>query len=154
MNTPFLLDTCVLQRYLDAQALQKWPEIQARVDDAVVESGGLYISAVTAFEIRRGLEVLARKDKGRSKIRRAELLLRNAVILEIGDRGGAPWRVGTHLFADGRLHEPAIKISDGDLLIAATAIAHERILMTADRPLYENLRNLGYGRWAQLLTPA
>lgn len=154
MNTPFLFDTCVLQRYLDAHALQKWPEIQARVDDAVVESGGLYISAVTAFEIRRGLEVLARRGEGRSKIRRAELLLRNAVILEVGDRGGAPWRVGTHLFADGRFHEPAITISDGDLLIAATAIAHERILMTADRPLYENLRNLGYGQWAQLLTPA
>lgn len=76
------------------------------------------------------------------------------MILEIGDRGGAPWRVGTHVFADGRLHEPAIKIADGDLLIAATAIAHERVLMTADRPLYENLRHLGYGQWAQLLAPA
>lgn len=151
MSVAYLFDTCAVQRYLDARAQQGAPGIRARVEEAMAASGGLYISAVTAFEIRRGLEVLAREGKGRRKRRLAELFLRDAVILELGDRGGAAWRVGIRLYADGQLHKPAITLSDGDLLIAATAIAHERILVTADRRLYENLARLGYGESAELL---
>jgi predicted nucleic acid-binding protein len=154
MSTSFLLDTCVVQRYLDPRTQQQWPHVQECVDCAVAESGGLYISAITAFEIRRGLEVLARKGEGRRKLRMAELFLRNAMILELGGRGGAPWRVAIGLFAGGQVLKPAINIADADLLIAATAIAHERILVTADRRLHENLKGLGYARWTRLLTPA
>jgi predicted nucleic acid-binding protein len=154
MSAPFLFDTCVVQQYLDVQAQQRSPDFQSRVDDALAASGGLYISAVTAFEIRRGLAVLERKGEGRRKIRMAELFLRNAMILELGDRGGEPWRVGIRLYADGKVRKPAITLSDADLLIAATAIAQGRILVTADRGLYENLETLGYRQSAMLLTSA
>lgn len=92
MSAPFLFDTCVVQQYLDARAQQGSPEFWSRVDDALA----------TSFEVRRGLAVLARKGEGRRKIRMAELFLRNAMILELGGRGGEPWRVGVRLYADGR----------------------------------------------------
>lgn len=154
MSTQFLLDTCAVQHYLHPRAGVQWPDVQARIEEAVAASGGLYISAITAFEIRRGLEVLARRGDGRRKIRLAELFLRNAVILDLGDCGGAPWRIAVGLFADGKVHEPAIHIADADLLIAATAIAHERILVTADRGLHEYLQALGHAQWTRLLAPA
>lgn len=125
--------------------------MRARIERPMGEAGGLYISAVTAFEIRRHLEVLARTGEGRSKIRRTELFLRDAMIIEPGDRAGHSWRVAARLYADGKLHRPAIQLSDGDLLIAATAIAHERVLMTTDLPLWENLQALGYGEWVTSL---
>ena len=154
MSAQYLFDTCAIQQYLDAKAQQKSSDFRSLVDAAVAASGGLYISEITAFEIRRGLAVLARKGEGRRKIRMAELFLRNAIILELGDRGGAAWRVGIRLYADGKVHKPAITLSDADLLIAATAIAHERILVTADRGLYENLERLGHRQWAVLLASA
>jgi predicted nucleic acid-binding protein len=147
MSKAFLFDTCVVEQYLHPRTEQKWPGMRAHVDRAVSEAGGMYISAVTAFEIRRHLEVLARTGQGRSKVLRTELFLRDAVLLELGDRGGTSWRVAARLYADGKLHRPAIQLSDGDLLIAATAIAHERVLATTDLPLYENLQALGYGEW-------
>lgn len=147
MSHPFLFDTCVVEQYLHPGAEQRWPGVRARVERAISEAGGLYLSAVTAFEIRRHLEVLARTGQGRSKIRKTELFLREAVILEPGDRGGASWRAAARLYADGKLHQPAIQLSDGDLLIAATAIAHERVLVTTDRHLHANLQSLGHGAW-------
>lgn len=147
MSQPFLFDTCVVQQYLDPRTEQKWPGLRARIEHAITEAGGVYLSAITAFEIRRYLEVLARTGQGRSKIRKTELFLREAVIFEPGDRGGASWRAAARLYADGQLHQPAILLSDGDLLIAATAIAHERILVTTDLKLYKNLQALGHGAW-------
>lgn len=151
MSQPFLFDTCVVEQYLHPRAPQKWPGMLTRVERAIDEAGGMYISAVTAFEIRRHLEVLARTGQGRSKIRKTELFLREAMILEPGERGGASWRVAARLYADGKLHRPAIPLSNGDLLIAATAIAHARVLVTTDRLLCENLQALGHGEWVTSL---
>lgn len=145
MRAAFLFDTCIIGRYLDARAAERWPGLVPRVSSAIAEAGGLYISAITAFEIRRGLKVLELRGQGRSKRRKAELFLRSATILETSARGGAPWRAAARMYAEAACHKPAIKLSDGDLLIAATAVAHARVLVTVDGPLHENLHKLGYG---------
>lgn len=146
MSAAFLFDTCTIGRYLDARAPERWPGLVARVSSAIAGAGGLYISAVTAFEIRRGLKKLELRGKGRRKCIRAELFLRgDATILELSDRGGVPWRVAARMYAEAACHKPAITLSDGDLLIAATAIAHDRVLVTVDGPLHKNLKKLGYG---------
>ena len=144
---PHLIDTSALQHYLHPQAQSKWPKLVERVDAVMSADGTLNLSAMTAYELRRGLRVLALQNRGQAKTRRAELLLRQSVILGLG---GA-WSVATDIYAAAAVHKPAIVLSDGDTLIAATAFAAKYTLVTSDAKLGKNLSALGYGGQVETL---
>lgn len=144
---PHLIDTSALQHFLHPQAKQKWPLLVARIAEIIEGDGTLNLCAMTAFEIRRGLRVLALRGEGRDKQLRAELLLRRSLILGLG----AAWTGATDIFASGAMHKPAIKLSDGDLLIAACAFAQGYTLVTSDKRLGKNLALLGYERHVEIL---
>ena len=143
MSRALLFDTCVVQHYLHPKVLDRWPHLAERIARAVRDAGGFHISEVIAFEIRRGLAVLARKGQGRKKAARAELLLRKAYTHPLN---AMSWHRAIDIYADGQEHRPVVNLSDGDLLITATAVASSRILLTMDRRLHEALCALGASR--------
>lgn len=83
-----------------------------------------------------------------------EQLIRSADVLGLGAAGLGPWSVASELYAVGQLSKPAIVLSDGDLLIAATATHHGRTLVTADMNLARSLAAIGWGLAVDLLERA
>jgi predicted nucleic acid-binding protein len=137
----------VVLHYLNSKELERWPGLIEAVESVITADGGMNISAVTAFEIRRGFEELKRRGRGQRKAIGAELLLRRATIHELDD---AVWRIGVDLYAAGKVHTSPITLSDADLLISATAIAKDRILLTTDEKLCRILQALGYSHHVSL----
>jgi predicted nucleic acid-binding protein len=143
MSVGFLVDTSVVSWYLDRHARTRHPALVGWLDD-LISREGLCISAVSLYELKRGVEGLLRQGEGSRKAARIEMLLREATILGLDERGFAGWRVAADLWASSRQHEPSVVLSEGDLLIVATALMHDRQLVTVDRNLQTRLRTLGH----------
>lgn len=111
------------------------------------------MSFVTQYECRRGLEELARRGEGRSKLVSFEKLLARVDVLGLDLAGGRGWNLAAHLWAEGRALKPALVLTDADLLVAATALTHARTLLTADRGLAEGLQRLSLGVTVEWVPP-
>jgi len=133
-----LLDTNVVSTYLKPDAKKRFPELVSRVDQIVAEEG-LTISAVTLYELRRGLLDLELRGQGRSARVRTEKLLRIAYPLGLDHLDFTGWDRAAELWARGRRVKPAVVFEEGDLLIAATALAHGRTLVTCEARLRDGL---------------
>lgn len=109
--------------------------------------------SVVAYELRRGF-MLDELRRGGSLKKRAlfERLLTTARILGLDEPGGHPWTVAAELWASAKARKPAMAIAEADLLIAATALAHDGILVTSDEPLARKLEALGFGERLELLS--
>jgi len=136
-----LVDTCVVSAWLGRDAKRRTPKLVRFVDD-LVEGDGLCMSAVSAWELRRWMQLLERSGQGKHKRVRMEKLLRSCEILSL-DHSSA-WDVATTLWVDGKLQTPAVVFSDADLLIAATAAAYERPFATSDSRLAERLATVHF----------
>jgi hypothetical protein len=90
------------------------------------------------------VEGLLRQGQGSRKAARIEMLLREATILGLDERGFTGWRVAADLWANCKHHEPSVVLSEGDLLIVATALTHDRQLVTVDSNLQASLKVIGY----------
>lgn len=145
--TDFLFDTNAVQSLIDPR---RPPALVAEVEERVRESG-LVISAVTAFELRRGVRVLRLKGEGRRKEANIERLIRSADVLGLDAPAPAPWTTAADLYARGQVMKPAVVVADADLLIAATALHYSRTLVTTDGRLAENLKAIGAGPEVVLL---
>lgn len=53
------------------------------------------------------------------------------------------WKIASDLRVQSQTRSPAIVVSEGDLLITATAIAHKRALVTVDDKLRARLKEMG-----------
>src|SRR5206468_4284700 len=91
------------------------------------------------------------RGQGQRKIIEVEKLLRSAYALDVASGG---WEIAAELWAQGQVQKPAIVFSEGDLLIAATAAAHERTLVTSDEALAANLLRVGYAGEVEVLAGA
>ena len=82
------------------------------------------------------------------------MLLRESTILGLDERGFAGWRIAADLWANCRRHQPSVVLSEGDLLIVATSLMHDRRLVTVDMKLQAGLRSLGLGGVLHILPAA
>ena len=141
MTPPVLVDTSVVSWYLHRDArtrhpvLVEWIEKEFRRD-------GLHISSVTIYELRRGLAELQLRGQGTRKTARVEWLLRQAIVHGLDAFDNLGWKLAADLWAKARASSPAEILSEGDLLITATALAHGRALVTVDDKLRHQLKRL------------
>lgn len=142
MNPPVVVDTSVVSWYLRRDARTAYPRLVEWLDD-VIAKDGLHISAVTLYELRRGVGELRARGQGARKAARVEQILRRATVLGLDATDHLGWKIAADLWIKGRTQSPALVFSDGDLLIAATALAHRRALATVDENLRSRLRDLG-----------
>jgi predicted nucleic acid-binding protein len=134
-----LVDTNVVSSFLREGAAHRSPKLAAFMEQ-LLAAGNLTISAVTEFELRRGVEELVSKGQGRKRLVMLTKFLEHCEILSL-DGGG--WELAAKLWAKGRTHKPAIVFTDADLLIAATAFFHERTFATSEANLVTNLALIG-----------
>lgn len=82
-----------------------------------------------------------------------EKLLRSAYVLPLDDSGGRVWRTAAELWARGKNRKPHLNLGEVDLLIAATAIASDRTLVTMDRTLADSLALLDHADAVHFVAP-
>lgn len=140
----------MVSQYLAPDAPTKYPGLVKRVRD-LVTSQGVCLSVVTVYELRRGVRLLVARGEGRRKERRLNMFLQEATALSLDHDGGQGWNVAADLWVRGQLHKPAVNVSEGDLLILATAITHGRALLTTDAALGDRAQELGVGGAVEVL---
>jgi predicted nucleic acid-binding protein len=107
MSAGFLVDTSVVSWYLDRHARARHPSLVNWLDDLIPREG-LCISAVSLYELKRGVERPLRHGRGSRKAARIEMLLREATILGLDERGFAGWRVAAVLWPTANTTSPAL----------------------------------------------
>ena len=110
--------------------------------ERVLEEDGLRISAMTLYELERGLRKLERRAEGRVKRRKWNLFLSTATVFGLDEPTFQPWVIAADLHARVATSSPAITISEIDLLILATAMVHGMVLLTSDRRLSDGCSTL------------
>lgn len=145
-----VLDTNLATLLVDPKKSARAPTATETVRGIVAEEG-LTIAAVTLYELRRGAVQLRMRKAGKTKASRIERTLRIATVLGLDEAGFAGWDVAAHLWAVGRESKPARVFSEADLLIAATAIFHDHVLVTSEARLAELLTQLGYAHAVEVV---
>ena len=138
-----LLDTNIVSAFLHRDASKKTPKLFAFVTGRLL-TDGLAISHVTQFELRRGIEELVRRGEGRRMLVAFEKFMERVQLLGLDAGWGEGWNLAARLWAEGRSQKPALKLTDADLLIAATAAFHSHELATADAKLAEGLKRISF----------
>ncbi len=138
-----LFDTNVLSDFLRPGAAEKLPSTELFVRTAL-ETDNIKIAFVTQYEMLRlgllqGLEM-----KGRRKLVALRKFLERCEVLGLDAHGGAGWAHAAELWARLRVQKPAVVLSEGDLLITATASFHQETLITFDAKLVERLHAVGF----------
>lgn len=131
-----LLDTDILSEVLK----QKDARVVRRASEYLAEHGQFAISAMTRYEVVRGL-----KDKdATAQVARFETFCRHSIVYAITDaildRTSDLWVVGRR---QGHPHR------DADLIIAATALMHGRVLVTGNRDHFAWVPDLTIMDWRE-----
>lgn len=129
----YLLDTNIVTAFI-----KRNPQVLTRLQAAQDGSQDLFISGITYYETRRGL--LYTKATRQTII--FELLRLNTDILLLDDLNIL--EVAANIHVD--LKRRGKTIQDADILIAATAIAHNLILVSNDSDMV-NVQNLQLENW-------
>lgn len=151
MSALYLLDTCVISNVMKPGAQKLYPGLVARFE-RVVKEQGCYLSVVTVFEIRRGLECAARAGVAVAHRAAVEHLLAASRVFDLGGQDDPAWRFACDVWAAGRSRQPPVSLPTlEDLLIAATAHANDFTLLTTDAQLHSRLTLLGFGATLELV---
>ena len=147
----WLFDTCAVSAYIA-------PDSKKRPDELVslwtaAEAEGICVSSATVYELRRGMRKLGLRGEGRRQSVVLEKILRTASVITLDDWMGATWRAAVDLWADGQALRPSQVMGEMDLLIAATALATDRTLVTMDVGLRDALTRLGRGDRVRWIAP-
>ena len=131
-----LLDTDMLNEVLK----QKNAQVVQHASAYLVEHGQFAVSSITRYEVVRGLK----EKQAMSQLARFAAFCQNSLILPITeatlDRAADLWvtaRRGGH---------PA---RDADLIIAATALEHDRVLVTGNTRHFTWISKLKLADWRQ-----
>lgn len=133
--SPVLLDTDVLSAVMRGHAMAV-----AKGNDYLNEQGQFTFSAITRFELLRGLKV---KGATRQTIAFENLCAAN-IILDITDSIIVK---AADIYAD--LHRRGLLIGDADILIAATALVHGYSVATNNERHFGRIANLSIENWLQ-----
>lgn len=149
MNT-CLLDTNAFSILYDPKRAEHLPALARVVERCVGPNETVTISVVTYYESLRGLRLLELKQQGASKRARFNRLLRHTTVLPLNNvREG--WLQATELWA--QLALKGITLADADLLIATTALLHQRKLICHDQAVIRGLEALGCSTFVEPLDP-
>ena len=100
---------------------------RTRLTDLIAEADDLVIAAITVAELRTGIELAT----GRHRAPRAEFLVKVLETLPVEPYDLATAEIHGRLLA--HVHRGGTKRGAHDLIIAATAIATKRTILTTDR---------------------
>lgn len=142
-----VVDTNIVSAFLRPDAEKRTPKLCAFVAAQTVAEG-LAVSYVTQFELRRGMEELLLRGKGRRKAVVFEKFIDRVLVLGLDAASGEGWNLAAQLWAEGRTRKPARVFTDADLLNAATAAFHRHEFATSDvgQPLPSGLRRIAVER--------
>lgn len=121
---------------LDTSALVAAERRRASLDDAIADDDDVSIAAVTAAELWVGVELADR----RRRARRATFVEQVLATIPVEDYDLGTARVHAALLADAR--RAGRPRGAHDLMIAATAVARGRALVTFDRSGFEGIEGL------------
>ena len=130
---PALLDTDIL-----SELLKQHPLVTQRTRLYLAEHDRLAFSIVTRYEILRGLRVKQAVVQAAA----FEALCQVCIILPLTDR--VVDRAAA-LYAD--LYQRGALLQDADLLIAATALDAQRVLVTNNLAHFQRIPNLSIENW-------
>ena len=130
---PTLLDTDIL-----SELLKQHPLVTQRTRLYLAEHDRLAFSIVTRYEILRGLRV----KQALVQAAAFEALCQVCIILPLTDR--VVDRAAA-LYAD--LYQRGALVPDADLLIAATALDAQRVLVTNNLAHFQRIPNLSIENW-------
>lgn len=100
---------------------------RTKVTDAIADDDDLVIAAITVAELRTGVELATEQHRAA----RAEFLTRVLETMPVEPYDLATAEVHARLLA--HVHRAGTKRGAHDLIVAATAIATKRLLVTTDR---------------------
>ena len=112
---------------LDTGVLVAAERGRTRLMDVISEDDDLVIAAITVAELRTGIELAS----DRHRVARAEYLLKVLETLPVEPYDLATAQVHGRLLA--HVHRGGTKRGAHDLMIAATAVATRRTILTTDR---------------------
>jgi len=135
----YLLDTNAFTALYDQRMAQRAPRFRAAVVERIKSDQEVAIPAFVLYEARRGLEDLKLRGEGVGKITAFDRVLRGSTILGLDANDG--WFVAARPWASNK--SKGTNIREGDLLVAAMSLMHNRKLVTADQPLITAMRILG-----------
>ncbi len=131
---PALLDTDLLNEVLK----QKNLNVVQHAARYLAQYGQFAISSITWYEIIRGLK----EKKATSQLFRFDVFCQNSLLLpvtaEILERTAELWVLGRSL---------GMAPNDADLIIAATALHHKRILVTGNTSHFAWIPGLRLENW-------
>ena len=130
---PALLDTDIL-----SELLKQHPLVTQRTRLYLAEHDRLAFSIVTRYEILRGLRV----KQAVAQAAAFEALCQVCIILPMTDRIVDR---AAMLYAD--LYQRGALVPDADLLIAATALDAQRVLVTNNLAHFQRIPNLSIENW-------
>src|SRR4051794_525774 len=101
-----LLDTNVVSIFLSADAPHRYPKLYGTVE-RLRQTGGIAISFVTLFELRRGFEKLMRQGdnrrrEGRKKLIALEKFIEQVDVLGLDEDGGEGWTRAAEYWGDAQ----------------------------------------------------
>jgi tRNA(fMet)-specific endonuclease VapC len=129
-----LLDTDILTEIFK----RRNPTVAANAAAYLQQHGQFAISAMTRFEVVRGL----RHKRAATSLQRFESMCVHMFVIPISD--GVLDRAAD-LWVDAR--DGGHPQRDADLIIAATALVHNRTLVTGNTPHYKWINGLSLADW-------
>lgn len=132
MKTP-LLDTDTLSFFLKGN-----PNVIERVTDSYKREGCLYISAITYYEIMNGLLF----KNARKQLEAFQELAMSCQIIPLDESIA---NLAAAIFAELRRNNQMI--GHTDVLIGATAIHHNMVLITNNQSHFARIPNLALDNW-------
>ena len=107
---------------------------------ALVNADNCFVSEITVAELRFGAERCSRREREHSVV---DLFCEKFMVLPIS-------KVIRHFAAEkARLWSIGRKLADFDLLIGATAVYHELVLVTNNTKHFERMQSLQLENWMQ-----
>jgi tRNA(fMet)-specific endonuclease VapC len=133
-----LLDTALLDTDVFSALMRQQPQVVARAQEYLSTHERLTISIITQYEILRGL-----KSRGASaQLATFEELCDSIEIVELS---GSVVARAAEIYAD--LHRRGEVIGDADILIAATAIEHDLILVSNNQAHFSRIVGIRLENW-------
>ncbi|HEV2124585.1 MAG TPA: type II toxin-antitoxin system VapC family toxin [Chloroflexota bacterium] len=128
----FTLDTNVISAILRGKE-----QVMFRLEAHIAQGHLVTLNAISYYETRRGLS-----EDHQSRRRRFDLLVEEAGVLDM-DRAVLDLAAQTYQ----ALRRRGALLEDADILIAATALAHDAILVTRNTKHLERIEGLRLENW-------